>query len=216
MMFLGADNRFDPCLANPGPMLRSDSIKRSLLPETRGTTTTLREYKKQSDLLNMYTTPSLPDLLDYMQFTTRWPESRSSWNPFQLLVVYIPRPIPSSLAISVSLILSCKRRYSLALGLIQCVCNNSTIPNLNLLMWLLLPCERVLHPVLIVSVRVVLTSVCSSRLFTNSCSFSSLDGASQQVAQLQGFDEIAIPDHAAVLGADLVELLVDFVDPVKC
>jgi hypothetical protein len=42
---------------------------------------------------------------------------------------------------------------------------------------------------------------------------SGLHGASEQVAELKGLDEVRVPDHAAVLDANLREHLVDFVDP---
>jgi len=71
----------------------------------------------------------------------------------------------------------------------------------------------VLHPVLVVTVGVVLTGVGTTRFLTVGGALSGLDGACEQVAELEGLDKVGVPDHAAVLGADLGEHLVDLVDP---
>jgi hypothetical protein len=42
-----------------------------------------------------------------------------------------------------------------------------------------------------------------------------LDGAGQEVAELEGLDEVGVPDHAAVFDAELGVGLVDFIDPVE-
>jgi len=76
----------------------------------------------------------------------------------------------------------------------------------------LLPCQGVLHPVLVVTVGEVLAGVSTTRLLSVGGGLSGLDGASEEVTELKSFDKVGVPDHAAVLGADLGELLVDVTD----
>ena len=79
-------------------------------------------------------------------------------------------------------------------------------------MGLLLPRQSVLHPVLVVTVGEVLTSVCSSRLLTVGGGFGGLNSASEQVPQLKGLNKVGVPDHAAVLDTNVVEGSIDLMD----
>lgn len=103
----------------------------------------------------------------------------------------------------------------MALLLIQRSRNHRTIANVHLTLRLLLPRKTVLHPFLVVAVGVVLAGMCTTRLLAVRRRFGGLHGASEEIAKLEGLDEVAVPDHAAVFGANLAELLVDFVDAVK-
>lgn len=57
-------------------------------------------------------------------------------------------------------------RDGLALSLIQSTSLNSTVAELDLAVGLLLPGESVLHPVLVITVREILTGVGTTRLLT--------------------------------------------------
>lgn len=54
--------------------------------------------------------------------------------------------------------------YSLALGLVERVANHATVAQLDLAVGLLLERQSVLHPVVVVTLGVVLTSVCTTGL----------------------------------------------------
>mmetsp|Transcript_69425 Transcript_69425/g.145005 ORF Transcript_69425/g.145005 Transcript_69425/m.145005 type:complete len:556 (-) Transcript_69425:101-1768(-) len=69
--------------------------------------------------------------------------------------------------------------------------------------------EGVLHPLLIVAVREVLVGVSSSRLLSGLGSVHLLGSLVDQVLQLQGLDQVGVPDHGAVLDADVLVLLHD-------
>jgi len=109
-----------------------------------------------------------------------------------------------------TLIRPLERWHSLTLLLIQRIHLHLPVPKLHLLVRLLLEGDGVLHPFLIVSLWIILTGVCSTRFLAVDGGFGSLNGAGEEVAELEGFDEVAVPDHAAVLGADLGEGGVDF------
>ena len=79
-------------------------------------------------------------------------------------------------------------------------------------MGVLLPCEGVLHPVLVVTVGEVLAGVSTTGLLSVGGSLGGLDGASEEVTELKSLNKVRVPDHAAVLGADLGELLVNIAD----
>lgn len=112
------------------------------------------------------------------------------------------------------LILPLERGHRLALRLIERSTRDMSIPDLDILMRLPLPRERVLHPLLVVTIREVLASVGATRFFAVGGRLSGLHGAGEEVAEFEGLDQVAVPDHAAVFGADVVEHLVDFADPI--
>lgn len=107
------------------------------------------------------------------------------------------------------LILSGEGRDGLALSLVKGGAGNLAVAELDLAVGVLLPCQGVLHPVLVVTVGVVLTGVSTTRLLSVGGGLGGLDGASQEVTELKSLNKVRVPDHAAVLGADLGELLVD-------
>lgn len=74
-----------------------------------------------------------------------------------------------------NLVNTLERRNSLTLILIKSVANNSSVRQVGLSMWLLLECQAVLHPLLVVSVWVVLTGVGATRFLACSSCFCSLD-----------------------------------------
>lgn len=115
----------------------------------------------------------------------------------------------------IHLVLAGERRNVRALVLIKSGADDLTVAELGLTVRLLLPGESVLHPVLVVTVGVVLASVGATRLLAVGGGLSGLNGTSEKVAKLKGLDKVGVPDHAAVLGADLGEHLVDVVDPEK-
>lgn len=90
--------------------------------------------------------------------------------------------------------------------------NDATVAQLGLAVGLLLPRQGVLHPVLVVTLGVVLARVRASRLLAVGSGLSRLDGAGQQVTELERLNEVGVPDHAAVLDANVGELGVDLVD----
>jgi len=102
-----------------------------------------------------------------------------------------------------SLVLASEWRNRLALGLVQSVTHDGAVANVYLVVCLLLPGECVLHPVLVITVGVVLTGVGTAGFLTVGGGFGGLDGAGEQVAELEGLDEVGVPDHAAVLDADI-------------
>lgn len=79
-------------------------------------------------------------------------------------------------------------------------------------MGVLLPCQGVLHPVLVVTVGEVLAGVSTTGLLSVGGSLGGLDGASEEVTKLKSLNKVRVPDHAAVLSADLGELLVNIAD----
>ena len=70
-----------------------------------------------------------------------------------------------------------ERRHRLALSVVQSLSLNGTVLQIHLAMGLLLPCQGVLHPVLIVTLGEVLTSVSATGLLAVSSSNSSLRSA---------------------------------------
>lgn len=80
-------------------------------------------------------------------------------------------PMPSKIQtkppvkrLTVSLVDTLHGRHGLALVLVQGGANDTAVPEVDLAVRLLLPAERVLHPVDIVTVRVVLAGVGATRL----------------------------------------------------
>ena len=63
-----------------------------------------------------------------------------------------------------------------------------------------------LHPVLIVTLRKVLTGMSATRLLTRLCRVHRLGSSAQQVAKLKCLCQVGVPDQAAVLDRDLGEL----------
>lgn len=91
--------------------------------------------------------------------------------------------------------------------------DDSSVANVDLGVWLLLPREGVLHPVFVVPIWEVLASVSTTRLLAIGSRFCSLYCAGKKIAELKSFDKVGIPDHAAILGADVIEHLVNIVHP---
>ena len=111
-----------------------------------------------------------------------------------------------------TLVCALERRNSLALVLIESGADNLPVAELRLAVRLLLPRQRVLHPVLVVTLREVLAGVCTSRLLAVGGRLGGLDGASQQVAELERLNQVGVPDHAAVLDTDVGKGCVNLVD----
>jgi hypothetical protein len=112
----------------------------------------------------------------------------------------------------ICLVLSGEGRDGLALSLVKSGAGDLAVTELDLAVGLLLPCQGVLHPVLVVTVGEVLTGVSTTGLLSLGGGLGGLDGASQEVTELKSLNKIRVPDHAAVLGANLGELLVDVAD----
>lgn len=131
----------------------------------------------------------------------------------------------------VCLVYTLEGRNRLALSLVQGVGDDTAVRQINLAVWCLLETESVLHPVLVVTVGVIFTGVGTTRLLTvgggdgglgtvksgvSNCLSVSDDvkeylRASEQVAELKSLNKVRVPDHAAVLDTDMLELLVDLV-----
>ena len=82
-----------------------------------------------------------------------------------------------------SLISSLERRHGLALGLVERVHRYGPVAQVHLLMRLLLPRERVLHPFVVVAVGEVLACVRSSRFLAVGCCFGGLDPVIMMLAR---------------------------------
>jgi hypothetical protein len=63
----------------------------------------------------------------------------------------------------------------LALILIEGRCDDSSVSDVDLAVWFLLPCERVLHPVDIVTVGEIFAGVGAAGFLSLRCSFGGLD-----------------------------------------
>ena len=87
--------------------------------------------------------------------------------------------------------------------------NDPTVPQLNLTMGLALEREGMLHPVLIIPVGEVLTGVRATALLAVGGRLGRLDSAGEEIAQLERLHQVAVPDHTAVLGADVGSGCVD-------
>lgn len=81
------------------------------------------------------------------------------------------------------LVCTLERRHRLALLVIQGLGLDSTEVQVNLAVGVLLPCEGVLHPVLVITLREVLTSVGTTGLLTVGSSNSGLGSVSFSVNQ---------------------------------
>ena len=90
--------------------------------------------------------------------------------------------------------------------------NNGPIPQLNPTMRLLLKTKAMLHPLLIIPLREILSRVRPPTLRPIRRAIRSLHSAGEQIPQLERLDEVGVPDHAAVLGAELRVGLVDGFD----
>ena len=100
----------------------------------------------------------------------------------------------------------------MTLGLIKRTHLHSTIPDIDFTLRLLLPRKRMLHPFVIVSLRIVLSGVRAARFFAVGGRFGCLCCAGEEIAEFERLNEVTIPDHAAIFGADVFEHLVNFVD----
>lgn len=125
-------------------------------------------------------------------------------------------------------------RHCLALGLVEGVRDDGTVAELHLAVWLLLEGQGVLHPVVVVTVGVILTGVSATGLLAVGSRDGSLGTvvkqcqslvphlwiclgrdnlrAGQEVLQLQSLDKVRVPDHATVLDTNILKHLVDLVD----
>lgn len=72
-----------------------------------------------------------------------------------------------------------------------------------------------LHPFVVIAIGEVFARVCTTGLFAVGGGFGSLHGAGEEVAEFEGLDKVAVPDHAAILGADVLERLIDFMYAVQ-
>ena len=82
-------------------------------------------------------------------------------------------------------------RNGLALGLVEGGTDDVTILDVDFwLRWVGLPGECVLHPVRIVTLRVILSGVCSTRLLSCMSSSDSLNSTLQKVAKFKGFNQV--------------------------
>jgi len=83
-------------------------------------------------------------------------------------------------------------RNSLALGLVQCAADNLSVVQLDV--WLAdvsLEGKGVLHPLVIVSVREVLSGVSTSGLLSGRGGDNGLNGVLHDVSQLKSLDKVA-------------------------
>lgn len=139
-------------------------------------------------------------------------------------IVYFP--------FSFSLIHTLEWWHGLALGLVEGVGDDGAVAELDLAVGLLLEGESVLHPVVVVTVGVVLTGVSTTRLLAVGSRHGSLSAknksvtgyphiykerqnnlrAGEKVLELQGLNKVRVPDHAAVLDTNILEHLVYLVD----
>lgn len=69
-----------------------------------------------------------------------------------------------------------------------------------------------LHPVLVITVLEILTGVGTTGLLAGASRVHGLGSTGQQVLELEGLDQITVPDHAAVSDSDILEGLEDLVN----
>lgn len=140
-------------------------------------------------------------------------------------IVYFP--------LSLVLIHTLEWWHGLAFGLVEGVGDDGAVTELDLAVGLLLEGESVLHPVVVVTVGVVLTGVSATRLLAVGSRNGSLGAkdksvtwpsihlrrgnpvnlrAGEKVLELQGLNKVRVPNHAAVLDTDILEHLVYLVD----
>jgi len=74
-----------------------------------------------------------------------------------------------------SLVCTLERRHGLALGLVQSGADDLSVGQVDLAVRLLLERESVLHPVLVVTVRVILAGVSTTRLLSVGSRLGGLD-----------------------------------------
>ena len=84
-----------------------------------------------------------------------------------------------------------ERRDRLALVFVKRLVNHIPVLDLNLRLGVVtLEGECVLHPVRIVTLRVILSGVCSTRLLSCMSSSDSLNSTLQKVAKFKGFNQV--------------------------
>lgn len=106
---------------------------------------------------------------------------------------------------------SLERRNGLDL-VVKSLMNDITISNFSVLISSLLECERMLHPVDIISLRVVISGMSTARFLSV---FSSIDShltLDEQVLQLESLNEISVPDLTAVSKLNILVHLRDIVN----
>lgn len=124
-----------------------------------------------------------------------------------------------------SLVSTLERRNRLALVLVQGCVRDVAVVKVDPAVGVPLPCKGVLCPVLVVTLREVLACVGTTGFLTVSGGNSGLGTslvslyttgrlrgyirASEEVTKLKSLNEVGVPDHATVLGTNLVEHLVD-------
>lgn len=111
-------------------------------------------------------------------------------------------------------VFACEWWHALALVLVKSVHGYGTIANVDLGLGLLLPGQTVLHPVLVIAIRVVLARVSSAGFLAIQRSFCGLYSGGEQIAELECLDQIRVPDHASIFDANIVERLVSSVHSV--
>src|SRR5262249_40196276 len=74
------------------------------------------------------------------------------------------------------------------------------------------PCERVLHPILVVTVWVVLARMSAATLEPVDRTFNGNDRLRDEVVELEGFDEVRVPDHGTIGDADVTHACVNGID----
>ncbi|KAI6755199.1 hypothetical protein HG531_004305 [Fusarium graminearum] len=104
---------------------------------------------------------------------------------------------------------SIPRWHGLALGLVQGGADDLSVGQIDLAVRLLLERECVLHPVLVISVGEILAGVSTTRLLSVGGRLGGLDTIIMSVSKLKSLNEIRVPDHAAVLHANLAVHAID-------
>ena len=111
-----------------------------------------------------------------------------------------------------NLIHSSNGRDSGALLLVQSVVVDRSVLDIGLALLLIKVGHSVLHPVLVVTVGVVLVRVGTTALLALLGTVHGGGGIAQKIAQLESLDEVGVPDQRLVGNLDVVELLHDLVN----
>jgi hypothetical protein len=80
--------------------------------------------------------------------------------------------------------------------------NDISEVNLRVILDIVKPNQRVFHPILIISVREIVSSVSTSRFFTMLSSINGHLSLKKEVFKLKSFDQISVPNISTISNAD--------------
>jgi len=102
-------------------------------------------------------------------------------------------------------------RWNCLYLVVKCVEDNVSVSNGSVLGCCLLVCERVHHPLTVLSLSEVISGVCTSRLLSVFGCVDNHLAIDEQVLKLKCLDEVGVPHLSSVADFDVVVHLGDFV-----